>query len=407
MTSHYRKAIMVSEQTRRNIIRLATAILIGLVGPAGAWRVGGLNGLLVYFALHMTSKYSVAEFSSSSGGKRALNCYRISPALLLLAGLTPLIPDQILPAWDVKMVLVPLLLGGFEGAFWSTFHDIRIAVGRGVDEFQASEVIATIVAAGMVLVIGENAGLLGGVLACVALLIPFGPETNKAVAESIIGSSTSELDSVNALKAGNFTGSFGMMQISTGHSMKLVSLPVGGIDLLTQVVAVSTSLGWLFERWNDNRIKKKYEGDNLTKDELKLVAAPENWIIGNYGSLLGIALMIAGIGYVSEDMKVFLAGYTVVVGTTYGILKSVDIKIADFYLRGEGGTIGLRERLKFRAMMKLVFVFSIVWLALNEIYQEPTVDWILYSALIWAALCAMANLHNIKDVDSLLAQSPE
>ena len=122
---------------------------------------------------------------------------------------------------------------------------------------------------------------------------------------------------------------------------------------------------------------------------------------------MGITLMLAGTGHVSEDMKVFVAGYTVVVGTTYGILKSVEIKIADFYLRGEGGTIGLRERLKFRAMMKLAFVFSIVWLALNEIYQEPPVDWILYSALMWAALCAMANLHNIRDVDSLLAPSPE
>ena len=398
---------MVSEQTRRNIIRLATAILIGLVGPAGAWRVGGLNGLLVYFALHMTSKYSVAEFSSSSGGKRALKCYRISPALLLLAGLTPLIPDQILTAWEVKVVLVPLLLGGFEGAFWSTFHDIRIAVGRSVNEFQANEVIATIVAAGMVLFIGENAGLLGGVLAGVAFLIPFGAETRKAVAESIIGNSTSVLDSENARKAGDITGSFGMMQISTGHSMKLVSLPVGGINLLTQIVAVSTLLGYLFEQWNASRIKKKYKEDNLSKDELKLVAAPENWTIGNWGSLLGITLMLAGTGHVSEDMKVFVAGYTVVVGTTYGILKSVEIKIADSYLRGEGGTIGLRERLKFRAMMKQVFVFSIVWLALNKIYQEPTVDWILYSALIWAALCAMANLHYIKDVDSLLAPSPE
>ena len=398
---------MVSEQTRRNIIRLATAILIGLVGPAGAWRVGGLNGLLVYFALHMTSKYSVAEFSSSSGGKRALKCYRISPALLLLAGLTPLIPDQILTAWEVKVVLVPLLLGGFEGAFWSTFHDIRIAVGRSVNEFQANEVIATIVAAGMVLFIGENAGLLGGVLAGVAFLIPFGAETRKAVAESIIGNSTSVLDSENARKAGDITGSFGMMQISTGHSMKLVSLPVGGINLLTQIVAVSTLLGYLFEQWNASRIKKKYKEDNLSKDELKLVAAPENWTIGNWGSLLGITLMLAGTGHVSEDMKVFVAGYTVVVGTTYGILKSVEIKIADSYLRGEGGTIGLRERLKFRAMMKQVFVFSIVWLALNKIYQEPTVDWILYSALIWAALCAMANIHFRKDVDSLLAPSPE
>jgi|GEM_PF-1714580 hypothetical protein len=396
---------MVSEQTRRNIIRLATAILIGLVGPAGAWRVGGLNGLLVYFALHMTSKYSVAEFSSSSGGERALKCYRISPALLLLAGLTPLIPDYILSAWEVKMVLVPLLLGGFEGAFWSTFHDIRIAVGRGVDQFQFGEVTTTLVAAVMVLFIGESAGLLGGVLAGAAFLIPFGAETRNAIAESIIGNSISELTSEDARKARNFTGSFGMMQISTGHSMKLVSLPVGGINLLTQIVAVSTLLGYLFERWNASRISKKYEGDNLSEDELKLDAAKENWTIGNWGSLLGITLMLAGTGHVSEDMKVFVAGYTVVVGTTYGILKSVEIKIADFYLRGEGGTIGLRERLKFRAMMKLVFVFSIVWLALNEIYQEPPVDWILYSALMWAALCAMANLHNIREVNSLFAPS--
>ncbi|MEC8874481.1 MAG: hypothetical protein VX502_03735 [Candidatus Thermoplasmatota archaeon] len=383
---------MASEQARRNIIRLATAILIALVGPAGAWSVGGLNGLLIYFALHMTSKYSVAEFSSSSGGERALKCYRISPALLLLAGLTPLIPHHILPVWEVKVVLVPLLLGGFEGAFWSTFHDIRIAVGRSVDQFQFMEVMTTIVAAVMVWVIGENAWLLGGVLAGAAFLIPFGAETREAVAESIIGNSTSELDSENARKASNTTGSFGMMQISTGHSMKLVSLPVGGIDLLTEIVAVSTLLGWSLERLN------KMRGAGVS----------ENWALGNWGSLLGITLMLAGAGHFNGSIQsVFVLGYVVVVGATYGILKSVEIKIADNLLRGEGGTIGLRERLKFRAMMKLAFVFSIVWLALNEIYQEPPVDWILYSALIWAALCAMANLHNIRDVDSLLAPSPE
>jgi len=290
------------------------------------------------------------------------------------------------------VVLVPLLLGGFEGAFWSTFHDIRIAVGRSVDQFQFMEVMTTIVAAVMVWVIGENAGLLGGVLAGAAFLIPFGAETREAVAESIIGNSTSELDSENARKASNTTGSFGMMQISTGHSMKLVSLPVGGIDLLTEIVAVSTLLGWSLERLN------KMRGAGVS----------ENWALGNWGSLLGITLMLAGAGHFNGSIQsVFVLGYVVVVGATYGILKSVEIKIADNLLRGEGGTIGLRERLKFRAMMKLVFVFSIAWLALNEIYQEPSVDWILYSALMWAALCAMANLVFIRGVDSLLATSPE
>ena len=93
----------------------------------------------------------------------------------------------------------------------------------------------------------------------------------------------------------------------------------------------------------------------------------------------------------------FLIGYAFYVFANSGILRPLEIEFADFQLKG-GKIIGRREREKFTQQAKLVTVFSIVWIILIEAQAEPTLYWIVYFALIWASICAMANLIFIKRV---------
>ena len=388
------KGTLSSEQLRRLAVRLATSVLVFIVGPAGAWDARGLNGLLSYILIYTILRFVIAEFSSKSGEKGAVRNYRFSPLILVLAGLTP----QILPGWESQVVLVPILLGSYEGAYWATFHGIREARRRitgqprkdDIDRFQKWEVGATCSAAVLVMLAGDYAAPTAAILAIVAWIIPFDPITKQAL-ESSIAVSTSDFNSEKAIFGNLTTGAYGMMLLIITNSMRIFSLHVGDIDTLAWIVAISTLAGYLFKKWREDEEKESMDN--------------QNWVLGHKVVLMAIIVMLAGHAFVS--IYLFFIGYIVSTFASAGILRPLEIAIAGRLLEAEGditgeGTIGLRERLKFTAQAKLVSVFSIAWIILSEIRSEPTMELIMSSALVFAAICAMANIDFSRKTSRLL-----
>ena len=111
--------MLPSEQLRRIFVRFATGMLIFVLGPAGAWDVSGLNGLLAYILIHTISRFGLAQFSSDSE-MRALRFYKYSPLLLVLGGVAP----SIQPGWETQVVLAAIFFGCYEGAYWTSFHGV-------------------------------------------------------------------------------------------------------------------------------------------------------------------------------------------------------------------------------------------------------------------------------------------
>lgn len=386
------RVTLSSEQLRRLVVRLATSVLVFIVGPAGAWDARGLNGLLFYILIYTILRFVIAEFSSKSGEDAAVRNYRRSPLILVLAGLTP----QFLPGWESQVVLVPILLGSYEGAYWSAFHGIREARRRitgqreeeNLDSFQKWEVVATCSAALLVLFVGDYAGGSAAILAIVAWIIPFDSATQQALDESSIAVSTSDFESEKAIFGNLTTGTYGMMLLIVTNSMRIFSLHVGDIDTLAQILAISTLAGYVFKKWHED----KEEESNI-----------QTWVLGHKVVLMAIIVMLAGHAFVS--IHIFFIGYIVSTFASAGILRPLEIAIAGRLLKAEGdseGTIGLRERLKFTAQAKLVSIFSIAWIILSEIRSEPTIELILSSALVFAAICAMANIDYSRKTSRLL-----
>jgi hypothetical protein len=388
------KNTLSSEQLRRLAVRLATSVLVFIVGPAGAWDARGLNGLLSYILIYTILRFVIAEFSSKSGEKGAVRNYRFSPLILVLAGLTP----QILPGWESQVVLVPILLGSYEGAYWSTFHGIREARRRitgqprkdDIDRFQKWEVGATCSAAVLVMLAGDYAAPTAAILAIVAWIIPFDSITKQAL-ESSIAVSTSDFNSEKAIFGNLTTGAYGMMLLIITNSMRIFSLHVGDIDTLALIVAISTLAGYVFKKWHEDEEKESMDN--------------QNWVWGHKVVLMAIILMLAGHAFVS--IYLFFIGYIVSTFASAGILRPLEIAIAGRLLEAEGdisgeGTIGLRERLKFTAQAKLVSILSLAWIILSEIHSEPTIELILSSTMVFAAICAMANIDFSRKTSRLL-----
>ena len=182
-----------------------------------------------------------------------------------------------------------------------------------------------------------------------------------------------------------------MMVLIITNSMRIFSLHVGDINTLAQIVAISTVAGYVFKKWNEDEEKEPMDN--------------QNWVLGHKVVLMAIIVMLAGLAFVS--IYIFCFGYIVSTFASAGILRPLEIEIAGRLLEAKGdttdeGTIGLRERLKFTAQAKLVSLLSIAWIILSEIRSEPTIELILSSTLVFAAICAMANIEYSRMTGRLL-----
>ena len=217
-----------NEQLRRIVIRVVTSLLNLIIGPAGAWVALGIIGVAGYIVVHTVSRFIIAELASKKENisKRA---YRASPILLFLAGIAPLLFDT----WECYVILVPFLLASFEGTYWSAFHGFRRSLTsdnerNSVKSFQKYEILSTVLASITVILLtaqdlAEFGGLIGSLLAVLAILIPMSPLPEGAS----IGFSTSDLSTHRAIFGRLTTGSFGVISYITTWGMRIVSMDTG------------------------------------------------------------------------------------------------------------------------------------------------------------------------------------
>ena len=177
--------------------------------------------------------------------------------------------------------------------------------------------------------------------------------------------------------------------------MRLFCLDEGGISLLAQFVALATLIGFLVSQY----IKKRENSEE--------VARRKNWRLGNYLCSLGFLLMATGV--VMEDLSAFTAGYLSCVAGINGILRPLEIYIGSELFRGRGGSIGLRERVKFRTQTKFLLGYSLLVMALfsfgSDVFSDLSI--ILIPGLTFCiGLCAL-ELRIFNVLDSLLRSRPQ
>ena len=353
-----------------------------IIGPSGAWYALGFKGLCVYIIIITVTKFIVAE-SFSINERVSKIGYRISPIFLLLAGLSP----WIMPRWETNVVIVPLLIGTYIGAFWNAFHGIRKIKKSNnerdsVKQFQFFEIFSTVIAAVLVislkyLDLSSYAGYFGGLLALIALMIPMNIGTES------IGMSTNNFSSEKAVFAKLITGSFGIIGFSTVWSMRIVALQYAGINGIAVMVAISSIVGFTFSTLNDSKFSPK------DADE-------RNWKNGNYLVIVGILLM--GIGLFKSQHQYFLLGYLICKAGTSGILHQLEVRISGELLFGGGRSIGLRERIKFRTQNKIVVIYLVFNISILFLLGEINVFLLISFPLLISLLCCILNLQTINQL---------
>ena len=376
-----------NEQLRRIVIRVVTSLLNLIIGPAGAWVALGIRGVAGYIVVHTVSRFIIAELASKKENisKRA---YRASPILLFLAGIAPLLFDT----WECYVILVPFLLASFEGTYWSAFHGFRRSLTsdnerNSVKSFQKYEILSTVLASITVILLTvqdlvEFGGLIGSLLAVLAILIPMSPLPEGAS----IGFSTSDLSTHRAIFGRLTTGSFGVISYITTWGMRIVSMDTGGIALLGAMVAMSTVVGFIISERNE----KLLDAED---------ADIRNWKVGNYLAMAGTLAMIASLGLNSNTG--FLVSYLVCRGGTSGILHHLEVRISGQMLSGEGGVIGLRERVKFGAQTRVLLGYLVISLPILAYLGEvPEIALILFPALVLVLMCCILNLRTVDLLDS-------
>ena len=108
------------EQPRRMLLKISTAVMISIVGPASAWSVAQESGLMLYILAYMTSKH-ISSYVASRSTQIAIFSYRHAPLLLVLSGLLSLLPGSLL----TFAIIMPFLLGCYEGAYWAVYFDYK------------------------------------------------------------------------------------------------------------------------------------------------------------------------------------------------------------------------------------------------------------------------------------------
>jgi len=345
---------MDANSLRRVIIRLATTMLMTIVGPSAAFLHGGKHGLIFYIVIIVLSTSIVAELSAISSRRKLL--YKASPLFLLMPILFNVYTNNTL----LFTMVNPLMFGAYQGCFWCYFHDIRkqLRMQSNVDEvtstdrWQKLEISTTLVGVFLstsLSYIGHIsiAGALGGVFALVAFLIPL----DSSISWNKIGISTHRLDGVDAKRGALMSGSYAIMLWSVNTTMRLFVFTSNesfsiGVFGLGAAVAVSSIIGYVIKR------KSASKTCNISCSQSH---AKKIWSVGHYIAFAFLLGMWAGI---LLHGTLFFIAYFLFKGTTTGVLRPLEVHLAGQYLEGESG-IGVRERMKFRAKCVAIPILTV------------------------------------------------
>ena len=116
------------EDFRRGSLKIATSIMIHIVGPASAWDAGQHFGLLTYIGIYIFSQY-LFSLAASKSSKAALFGYRYAPILLAMAGVISFISNS--P--NISIFVLPIFLGGYVGVYWTGYWDFKAFLKQDKD----------------------------------------------------------------------------------------------------------------------------------------------------------------------------------------------------------------------------------------------------------------------------------
>ena len=168
------------------------------------------------------------------------------------------------------------------------------------------------------------------------------------------------------------TGAYGIMQWTTTSTMRIFIFSSStefstGIIGLGIIITISSTIGYVIKNIMDPKSSLVHDEN---KEVIKNQMAIRNWKYGNVISLASLVVMLYGIFY---STALIFIGYILFKGVATGILRPIETHLAGNLLIGEGNSVGLRERMKFRAKV----------LALVLLVYHPT---LIFVAIICALL---------------------
>ncbi len=367
------------ERIRRIPIKLSTAALISVIGPASAWTVGGYNGLLVYIAVYIFAKFIAAEVSSLSA-KNAIFAYRNAPWLLAIGGLIPLVYES-----EISFtILMPILFGSYEGAYWTGYHDFRrLFMNKNENEkpeekakaeeksimiFTRYEVFCTflgaLLSAWLMSIdydsILADPGLIAAIFALSSFILPWNQDILN-VEELRFGKSAPK----NSIKMGNLVSQpFAIVQFVATNGMMFAALQqsILWLGILVAVAEISGHLIVEFTKWMG-------KGNDATSNNRVEIGM---WNYGFTIAFIGLCIMI--IGELFEQFWYFVAGWFLAQGSLRGVLRRLEVLFADKELNRDENPkqinpqIGLRERSKFRIHAIIVILLAAPAMILSTSY---------------------------------------
>ncbi len=263
------------EQPRRMLLKISTAVMISIVGPASAWSVAQESGLMLYILAYMTSKY-ISSYVTSRSTKIAIFSYRHAPLLLVFSGLLSLLPGSLL----TFAVIMPFLLGCYEGAYWTVYFDYKPWFKKA----------------------SEKEGLF--------------------LSEIQIGISRPSSELLHKAKLTSVP--FAICQFVLSNSMRFVALEYGGVLWLGALVVIAELASYLIVIFYR---KITHKSTSLVKIQRRL------WIWGQIVVLLGIMLMV--VGHSIELFMLFLVGWLISQGSARGCLRKIEIQWSQNHLNGK------------------------------------------------------------------------
>ena len=252
----------------RMLIKVSTAIMIAIIGPVGAWDAAQHEGLLIYLLIYVVCKAASAKLSCLSS-RNALLAHRVSPVLLIIAGFISFVNQS----WLASVVFVAVLLGSYEGAYWTGYHDLPKK-----KEDQNGE----------------------------AQWMPMGyPRPS----QEQIG------------KAKLLSQPFAVSQFVVINAMRFAALQrgvvwLGALVVISEVVAYVVSIAYKRCKQKESKQERK------TKEEL--------WRGGQGFFFLSFFIMILGLQF--DYFSLFTIGWLVGQGVQRGILRSLEMEFASGFL---------------------------------------------------------------------------
>jgi len=445
-----------SEPKRRFVLRLVTSLLTRIIGPVFAWNAWdalgwGALGLLLYAIVHTIAKWTLANIAKRNP-QIANIAYRHAPAALCVASIACIASQSFDPS-PLQLALfsaiaLPILLGGYEGAYWVSFHGVdavrfelrtldlhrqeanisegqyerlekhpmtldydrikweilgekKVDLPPREDDFLNKEIIATIAACILIILVTEGSSVDWKFYAGVIAFILAGAAWHIPIDQSMLHDGTlrrkdraplsnGETGLRHRLLGKSITGAYGMMQISVTWAMRFFALSTGDVSHLVVFITIAEVLGWCAPK-----LIKRIRGKRGEQQESEF--DQQVWNLAHLFVVLGALIM----GYSMRDYNVaiFIIGWALAQSAIRGATRGLELKFANRqYLspRYEHWPepnflieeVGIRERMKFSQQLMYVGVWIICYPLLLLLPFSET-DWMIYVLLFWTIVMAL------------------